>query len=305
MDSFLQKECDLNFFKKNGFTRKKCPSCNSYFWTLDKNAKLCGDRPCVEFSFIGKPIGKKQLSLSEVRNSFLSYFEKNKHSILSYPGTGQRCPVIARWRSDIYLTIASIADFQPHVTSGEVPPPANPLVISQPCIRLNDLEEVGVSGRHLTIFEMMGHHAFNKNTDEVYFKEDTLKFCDEYFTKNIGIPRKSINYKEQLWDGGGNAGPCLEVLAGGLEIATLVFMNLKEDVKGEFEIQGKKYSKNPLNIVDTGYGLERIAWCTQGTPTIYETAFLEIKKICKAYIRLRITLNALHLCLVMELFHQT
>jgi alanyl-tRNA synthetase len=276
MDSFLQKECDLNFFKKNGFTRKKCPSCNSYFWTLDKNAKLCGDRPCVEFSFIGKPIGKKQLSLSEVRNSFLSYFEKNKHSILSYPGTGQRCPVIARWRSDIYLTIASIADFQPHVTSGEVPPPANPLVISQPCIRLNDLEEVGVSGRHLTIFEMMGHHAFNKNTDEVYFKEDTLKFCDEYFTKNIGIPRKSINYKEQLWDGGGNAGPCLEVLAGGLEIATLVFMNLKEDVKGEFEIQGKKYSKNPLNIVDTGYGLERIAWCTQGTPTIYETAFLEI-----------------------------
>ena len=273
MDSFLQKECDLKFFNKNGFIRKKCSSCNAYFWTLDKDALLCGDRPCVEFSFIGKPIGKKPLSLSDVRKSFLSFFEKNKHTVLSYPGTGQRCPVIARWRSDIYLTIASIADFQPHVTSGEVPPPANPLVISQPCIRLNDLEEVGVSGRHLTIFEMMGHHAFNKKTDEIYFKEDTLRFCDEYFTKSIGIPRESINYKEQMWDGGGNAGPCLEVLAGGLEIATLVFMNLKEDEEGEFEINGKKYSKNPLNIVDTGYGLERIAWCTQGTPTIYETAF--------------------------------
>jgi len=276
MDSFLQKECDLKFFNKNGFIRKKCSSCNAYFWTLDKDTQLCGDRPCVEFSFIGKPMGKKPLSLSEVRSSFLSFFEKNKHSIISYPEFGQRCPVIARWRTDIYLTIASIADFQPHVTSGEVPPPANPLVISQPCIRLNDLEEVGVSGRHLTIFEMMGHHAFNKNIDEIYFKEETLSFCDEYFTKYIGIPRKSINYKEQLWDGGGNAGPCLEVLAGGLEIATLVFMNLKEDEKGEFEIKGKKYSKNPLNIVDTGYGLERIAWCTQGTETIYETAFPEI-----------------------------
>jgi len=224
MDSFLQKECDLKFFKNNGFIRKKCSSCNAYFWTLNNDTQLCGDRPCVEFSFIGKPIGKKPLSLSEVRNSFLLFFEKNKHSIISYPETGQRCPVIARWRTDIYLTIASIADFQPHVTSGDVPPPANPLVISQPCIRLNDLEEVGLSGRHLTIFEMMGHHAFNKNTDEIYFKEETLKFCDEYFTKHIGIPRELINYKEQLWDGGGNAGPCLEVLVGGLEIATLVFM---------------------------------------------------------------------------------
>ena len=276
MNSFLQKECNLKFFNKNGFIRKKCPSCNVYFWTLDKENQLCGDRPCVEFSFIGKPIGEKPLSLSEVRNSFLSFFKKNNHSILNYPETGQRCPVIARWRTDIYLTIASIADFQPHVTSGEVPPPANPLVISQPCIRLNDLEEVGVSGRHLTIFEMMGHHAFNKNIDEIYFKEDTLQLCDEYFTKYIGIPRELINYKEQLWDGGGNAGPCLEVLVGGLEIATLVFMNLREDEKGKFELQGKKYSKNPLNIVDTGYGLERIAWCTQGTETIYETAFPEI-----------------------------
>jgi len=206
----------------------------------------------------------------------LSFFEKNNHTRLKYPETGERCPVVARWRSDIYLTIASIADFQPHVTSGEVPAPANPLVISQPCIRLNDLDEVGVSGRHLTTFEMMGHHAFNKNIDEIYFKEDTVRLCDEYFVNHIGIPRKMINYKEQLWFGGGNAGPCLEVLAGGLEIATLVFMNMVEDDKGSFEIEGAKYSPNPLNIVDTGYGLERIAWCTQGTETVYETVFPEM-----------------------------
>jgi len=236
MDSFLKKECDLKFFHNNGFIRKKCPSCGSYFWTLNKKEKLCGDQPCVKFSFIGNPIGKKSFSLSDVRESFLSFFKKNGHSRLFYPETGERCPVVARWRSDIYLTIASIADFQPHATSGEVPPPANPLVISQPCIRLNDLEEVGVSGRHLTIFEMMGHHAFNKNIDEIYFKEETVRLCDKYFLEQIGIPREAINYKEELWFGGGNAGPCLEVLVGGLEIATLVFMNMKEDENGEFAI---------------------------------------------------------------------
>ncbi|UCH72456.1 MAG: alanine--tRNA ligase [Thermoplasmatales archaeon] len=276
MISFLQKECDLKFFHDNEFIRKKCPSCGSYFWTFNKNIKFCGDRPCVKFSFIGNSLGKKMFSMKKIRENFLSFFEKNGHSRLHYPETGERCPVVARWRSDIYLTIASIADFQPHITSGEVPAPANPLVISQPCIRLNDLEEVGVSGRHLTMFEMMGHHAFNKNKDEIYFKEKTVKFCDEFFVNNIGIQREEINYKEQLWAGGGNAGPCLEVLAGGLEIATLVFMNMKEDENGKFEIKGKKYTNNPLSIVDTGYGLERIAWISQGTKTIYETVFPEV-----------------------------
>jgi len=276
MESFLKKECDLKYFHDNGYIRKKCKKCNDYFWTLDEKKELCGDKPCEDYSFIGSPLGKKQLNITQVRESFLSFFQKHGHTRIKYPKTGERCPVVARWRTDIYLTIASIADFQPHVTSGEVPPPANPLVISQPCIRLNDLDEVGVSGRHLTTFEMMGHHAFNKNKDEIYFKEKTVKLCDEYFVEKIGIPREKINYKEQLWDGGGNAGPCLEVLAGGLEIATLVFMNMKEDEKGKIEINNKKYSPNPLNIVDTGYGLERIAWLTNGSKTIYETVFPEL-----------------------------
>lgn len=275
-EALLKKECNLQFFHNNGYIRKKCILCGSYFWTLDSKSKLCGDQPCVEFSFINNPVTKKPFSLSEVRKSFLTFFEKHNHSRLNYPETGDRCPVIARWRSDIYLTIASIADFQPHVTSGEVPAPANPLVISQPCIRLNDLEKVGKSGRHLTLFEMMGHHAFNKDINEIYWKEETVAYCDEFFSKKIGIPKEMINYKEQLWIGGGNAGPCLEVIAGGLEIATLVFMNMKEVANGDIIIEGKKYTKNPLNIVDTGYGLERIAWYTKGAETIYESVFPDV-----------------------------
>jgi len=277
-DSTMQKEYDLQFFHTNGYIRKKCKACGDYFWTLDAHTEFCGDQPCVKFNFIGNPLAKKPLTLAEVRESFLSFFEKHNHSRLHYPETGERCPVIARWRSDIYLTIASIADFQPHVTSGIVPPPANPLVISQPCIRLNDLDEVGKSGRHLTTFEMMGHHAFNKNVDEIYWKEETVTYCDEFFRTKIGIPREAINYKEQLWIGGGNAGPCVEVLAGGLEIATLVFMNMKEDEHGGTILEGKHYAPNPLNIVDTGYGLERIAWFTTGTPTVYETAIPKMLK---------------------------
>jgi alanyl-tRNA synthetase len=271
-ESSMQKEYDLQFFHTNGYLRKKCKACGDYFWTLDTHTEFCGDQPCVKFNFIGNSLAKKPLTLAQVREAFLSFFEKHQHSRLHYPDTGERCPVVARWRSDIYLTIASIADFQPHVTSGVVPPPANPLVISQPCIRLNDLDEVGKSGRHLTTFEMMGHHAFNKNTDEIYWKEQTVAYCDEFFRKKIGIPREAINYKEQLWIGGGNAGPCVEVLAGGLEVATLVFMNMKEDEHGTTILEGKHYIPNPLNIVDTGYGLERIAWFTTGTPTVYETA---------------------------------
>jgi alanyl-tRNA synthetase len=271
IDEILKNECDLQFFHQNGYVRKQCKSCGAYYWTLNSDQNFCGDQPCVKFNFIGNPITKKPFSLTDVRESFLTFFEQHNHSRISYPVTGNRCPVIARWRTDIYLTIASIADFQPHVTSGEVPPPANPLVISQPCIRLNDLEEVGSSGRHLTTFEMMGHHAFNKNTDEIYWKEETVAYCDEYFQTCIGIPRELINYKEHMWIGGGNAGPCIEVLAGGLEIATLVFMNMKQDSQGPLLIEDQQYTQNPLNIVDTGYGLERIAWYTQGTPTIYET----------------------------------
>jgi len=90
---------------------------------------------------------------------------------------------VARRRDDIYFTIASIADFQPHVTSGEVPPPANPLVISQPCIRFSDVDSVGRSGRHLTIFEMMGHHAFNSREGYIYWTEETVEFKKEDLTQ--------------------------------------------------------------------------------------------------------------------------
>ena len=55
--------------------------------------------------------------------------------------------------------------------------------------------------------------------------------------RNIWIDPSEITYVENPWSGGGNAGPAVEVIVGGLELATLVFMNLEEDEEGDVEIR--------------------------------------------------------------------
>lgn len=271
MDPKLAAELNLQFFHDHGMERKTCPSCGDTFWTVDPQVTLCGDPPCVEYDFIGNPITKKPFDIPAMREEFLSFFETKDHTRVD------RYPVVARWREDIYLTIASIANFQPFVTSGLVPPPANPLVISQPCIRLNDLANVGKTGRHLTTFEMMGHHAFNNKAlgEHKYWTEECLQYADEFLVDKLGFARERMTYKEHVWSGGGNAGPAVEVLSGGLEVATLVFMNLEQSPKGEFEANGDRYDRMNLNIIDTGWGLERLAWASQGAPNAYEVTFPE------------------------------
>jgi len=266
----LEEEYQLEYFKTQGLTRKICSRCGAAFWTRDPDTLTCGDAPCETYRFIGAPVFRCH-TVDEMREAFLSFFEQNGHTRIA------RYPVAARWRDDIYLTIASIADFQPWVTSGIVPPPANPLTISQPCIRLNDLDSVGRSGRHLTLFEMMAHHAFNREGEEIYWKERTVELCEK-FLSSIGADLSRVTYKEHPWIGGGNAGPSLEVLIGGLEVATLVFMNLGRTKTGKpgIDLGGETYYPMSNYIVDTGYGLERFVWASRGSPTIYDAVFPEM-----------------------------
>jgi alanyl-tRNA synthetase len=266
----LEEEYKLEYFKNAGLTRKICTSCGAAFWTRDPSRQNCGDAACEPYTFIGNPVFTCH-SVDGMREAYLSFFERKGHTRI------ERYPVVARWRDDIYLTIASIADFQPFVTAGVVPPPANPLTISQPCIRLNDLDSVGRSGRHLTTFEMMAHHAFNTPTEEIYWKDRTVELCDEFLT-SIGGDLSKVTYKEHPWIGGGNAGPSLEVMIGGLEVATLVFMSLgrQKTAQPGYELNGEMYYPMNLRIVDTGYGLERLVWASKGSPTIYDAVFPEM-----------------------------
>ncbi|MCI4347143.1 MAG: alanine--tRNA ligase [Thermoplasmata archaeon] len=253
-------EYDLKFFHQEGFHRRACQSCGAAFWALG-DLDRCQEEPCTPYSFIGASGFNRALLTSEMRETFLSFFEKNGHTRI------RRYPIVARWRNDVFFTQASIYDFQPWVTSGQIPPPANPLTISQPCLRLNDLQEIGRSSRYFSQFEMMAHLAFNRPGHEVYFKDRTTELCHGLFTRELGADPRKISYKEEEWEGGGNLGPSLSVGLQGLELATLVFMEYVRD--------GDQLKPMPLTVVDTGYGLERSTWLSQGTPTAYEAVFGE------------------------------
>ncbi|MDW8011195.1 MAG: alanine--tRNA ligase-related protein, partial [Sulfolobales archaeon] len=249
----------VRMFKEKGYSRQVCGSCKANFWGRLQREN-CGDTPCTDYYFDEVRLKTPPLSLGEVREKFLKFFKDRGHEVVD------PYPVVARWREDLYLTIASIAVFQPHVTKMIVKPPANPLVIAQPCIRLEDLGSVGYTiGRHLTNFIMGGHHAFNYPDEYIYFTDETVELATEFFTKHVGVPEEELSFKESWWEGGGNAGPCFEVSVGGLEVATLVFMM--------YEVSDGKYVEMPLKIVDTGYGIERITWLTQRTPTAFHAVY--------------------------------
>jgi alanyl-tRNA synthetase len=266
LKSFPAEEYALPFFKEQGFVRKQCPTCGEYYWTQNAAQETCGESTsdgCACYTFLKKPPTRTCYSLPEMREAFLSFFEKHGHKRI------KPYPVVARWRSDIYLTHASIIDFQPYVTEGIAPPPANPLVIAQPCIRLVDIANTGPTfGRHLTIFEMGGHHAFNYPDKEVYWKDQTVRYNHEFLTDVLGVKSDEVTYKEAVWVGGGNAGPDVECIVGGLEVTTLVFMQYKV-VNGEFV-------KLPIRTVDTGYGLDRFAWLSQGAPSCFHAIYGEL-----------------------------
>ncbi len=258
-----EKEFAVPFFKENEFVRKQCECCKGYFWTQKAGEKFCGDSPCVQYSFIGKPPAKRPYSIHDMRELFLSFFEKNGHTRIN------PYPVVARWRDDVFLVGASIYDFQPYVTEGMIPPPANPLVVSQPSIRFTDIDNVGPTlGRHDLIFEMGGAHAFNYPDKEVYWMDQTIRYHHQLATEEFGLKSESISYKEHFWSGGGNAGPDLECLSAGLEISTLVFM--------QYKVQGEQLLQLPIRTVDTGYGIERWAWLSQGKASAFQVIYGQV-----------------------------
>ena len=263
MVEFPVEEYKVELFDELGYVRKRCPICGEYFWTLNPDQETCGEATaegCASYGFIGSSPTRRPYSYREMREAFLSFFERHGHKRI------KPYPVVARWRDDLLFVHASIIDFQPYVTEGIVPPPANPLVISQPCMRFVDIDNVGPTfGRHLTVFEMGGHHAFNTPEQEVYWRDETVRLHHEFVTRELGVKDEEVIYKEGVWVGGGNAGPDLETIIRGLEVATLVFM--------KFKVVGDRFVELPIRTVDTGYGIERFTWISQGSVSAFHAVY--------------------------------
>ena len=255
--SEYEKYYDVDLFKRKGFVRKQCPNCGKHFWTLRPERKLCDDSTCSPYTFIGDPPTKKRLDYIQAWDVVEKFFVKNGHT--SVP----RYPVVARWRPDLFFTVASIVDFQ-RIEDGKVvfELPTNPLVVPQMCLRFNDIPSVGVSGKHGTSFIMIGQTAIANK--QGYWKDRCIDLDFELLTKEFGIPEQEVSFVESVWVGAGAFGYSLEYFVRGLEAGNAVFTAYEGDPSNYTELAEK--------VVDMGAGLERLSWITTGTPTYYDTS---------------------------------
>ncbi len=256
----------VDLFKRRGFVRKKCESCGKHFWTLRPGATRCDDQPCSPYTFIGSPPTKTRLDYVGTWRKVEEFFRNNGHTIVP------RYPVVARWRPDLYFTVASIIDFQ-RIEGGKVifELPANPLVVPQMCLRFNDLPTVGVNGKHNSSFCMIGQTALANK--EGYWKDRCIDLDFDLLTKVLGIPEEELSFIEGVWVGYGAFGYCLDYFARGLELGNAVFT--------AFEGSPSSFTEMKEKVIDMGSGLERLAWITQGTPTSYDVAFAPVLKRMK------------------------
>jgi alanyl-tRNA synthetase len=249
----------VDLFDRLGFERKSCTSCRSFFWTLSSEKSVCPS--CEGYSFIGNPPTNRRLGYTQTWKIVESFFVRNGHTSI------KRYPVVARWRPDLYFTVASIIDFQ-RVEAGKVvfDFPANPLIVPQMVLRFNDVENVGVTGRHYTSFCMMGQQALSNR--EGYWKDRTIDLDFQLLTQELGIPKEEITFVEDVWLGYGAFGYSLEYFVRGLEMGNAVFT--------EFEGSPDDYRTMLEPVVDMGAGLERWSWLSNGFPSSYQSTFSRV-----------------------------
>ena len=127
-----------------------------------------------------------KISLTDIRKEFLSFFSKKQHDIIS------SSPLVPTNDDSLLFTNAGMVQFKNIFTGIENPPTSLRAVTSQKCVRAggkhNDLENVGLTKRHHTFFEMLGNFSFGD-----YFKEDAIELAWNLITKNFSIsPEKLI-----------------------------------------------------------------------------------------------------------------
>ena len=90
-------------------------------------------------------------------------------------------------------------------------------------------------------------------------------------TQELGVDPDEITFIEDVWAGGGNLGPSIEYFIRGLEVGNMVFMQYKTFHDGSRE-------ELDIKVIDTGIGLERVAWLYNGSSTSYMDTFANAYK---------------------------
>src|SRR5512142_857640 len=97
---------------------------------------------------------------NELRALYLQFFKDRGHPHLP------QAPLVPLDEPTLLFTSAGLVQFKPYFSS-PLPPPHRRAVTVQRCLRLTDLENVGLTVRHATFFEMLGNFSFGD-----YFKKE-------------------------------------------------------------------------------------------------------------------------------------
>ena len=123
-------------------------------------------------------------TLNDIRSTFLSYFEKQGHSVVA------SSPLVPRNDPTLMFANSGMVQFK-NLFTGVETRAYKRATTAQKCVRAggkhNDLDNVGYTARHHTFFEMLGNFSFGD-----YFKEDAIPFAWDLVTRELGIDKSRL-----------------------------------------------------------------------------------------------------------------